>query len=198
MCMRGLKEAHDDIESKIKVYNSEEARKERAKTKLLTGYIDNAEFESELGTQKGLKLYAESPDGVNFIYDLIIVRLSYISGLLISDDRLVGISESYKCLLNEIKMHLHFATKDYSTICRFGNLTISHYVFDDGLAYLAGIVDNQLVFMFSLRDGFRNARPIRASSISFDGVDTVIIPVCINNIWIDLSLNVDNYEISVK
>ena len=198
MYMRGLKEAYDDIESKIKVYNSEEAREERAKTKLLTGEVDDFIFESELGTQRGLKLYAESPDGVNFIYDLIIVRLSYISRLLVSNDRLVGISESYKCLVNEIKMHLHFATKDYNTMCRFGNLTISHYVFDDGLVYLAGIVDNQLVFMFSLRDGFRNARPIRASSISFDGVDTVIIPVCINNIWIDLSLNVNNYEISVK
>lgn len=196
MCMRGLKEAYNDIEGKIKVYNSEEARKERAKTKLLTGEIDDVVFESELSTQKGLKLHAESPDGVNFIYDLSIVKLSYISGLLIGTDRLIEVCESYKCLVDEIKMHLFFASKDYNIICRFGNLTISHYIFDDGMIYLAGIVNNQLVFMFSLRDGFRNARPIRASSISFNGLDTIVIPVCINNIWVDLNLNVNDYSIS--
>ena len=199
MYMRSLEEAYNDINKQIKDYNSEEARKERARKKLLTGESENKSFVSLLSTQSKVKLVSRKfGDYKDYRYSLIIPTISTTSFPSIGVDSLTKRPERFCDIKKVLSSHLDFAKKTYNIVYEIGNLTISYYIFNDRRFYLSGYVGDELVFIFMLKSNKLSTKSVDITSISFDGNDTIIIPMNMGYDNIELKLSIENYEVVMR
>ena len=196
MCMRSLEEAYNDINKQIKDYNSEKARFQRAKEKLLTGKSENKPFVISLNTQSKVRLISRKFDDYKeYRYNLIIPAISCTAYPSIGIDSLIMKHEKFCDIQKVLSSHLDIAKKTYNIAYEIGNLTISYYIFNDRRFYLSGYVGDELVFIFMLRNCTKlSNKSVDSENIFFDGNNMIIIPFNTGYNNIKLKLNIENYE----
>lgn len=173
--IRGMQDAFNKYLKDFEEYNSPQNLVKRAKKKLLfEGYIDEKIFEYDLKTQKALWLRC-TDKGFNISLPAIDSDYIYQHELFFKD-------VTYDNLCDRLNSHMISCLNHQ--IAKYGDLTIGFYN-KDTYDNLAGVIDNEIVFMFCTR--------LRDNSNDFPTVNTNFVDNQIN-----IKINKYEFKLSIE